>query len=120
MNDKNCIENVNKGDKVYYVSGANIEYGEVIDKQYENTFTRSRAFCNVQNENTGYIALHITEVYSTKEDAVESLIDTLNYVLKTFEAEIDLYNEKIQKKQLHTAKLKKRIDELKKINIYER
>lgn len=114
MKDKNCIELINKGDKVYYLSGANVEYGEIMDKQYENTFTHSRAFCNVQNENNGCIAMHITEVYSTKDDAVNCLIDTLNNVLKTFEADIDSYTEKIRQKQLYTLKLKKLIEELKK------
>ena len=114
MKEKNCIESVNNGDKVYYISGANVEYGEVIDKQYEHTFTHNKAFCNVRNENNGCIASHITEVYSTKDDAVDCLIDTLNKVLKTFDAEIDSYAEKIRQKQLYTAKLKKHIEELKK------
>ena len=109
----NIIEEINKGDKVYYVSGANVCCGVVLENQLEKTFTRSRYSCSVKNDNSGSICC-CTEVYRAKEEAEEVLLETLMYCKKAVYKQIETLYSKIHEHQKYVDGLNKRIEKLKK------
>lgn len=108
----NIIEEINKGDKVYYTRGAKVCCGVVIENQNEKIFTRSRCSCTIENDADGYIDC-CTEVYKTKDEAVEALLSMLSDMVVYMNKQIDEQLIDIRKKQSYVEKLNKRIEKLK-------
>lgn len=114
MKDKNCIESVNKGDKVYFLKESSIEYGTVVEKHEETVFHRTRWICTIQYEshNCTHKCRNITEVYLNKADAKDALIESLSDVLRLYTVDLQHYTEKLSETRDNIGRINYLIEKL--------
>ena len=112
MNDKNCIESVNKGDKVYFPYETKVEYGTVVEKHEEKLFQQSRWVCTIQNEARTHKYYRITAVYLDKEDAKDDMIESLSDVLRLYNIDLQHYTEKLTETRDNIGRINYLINEI--------
>ena len=76
----NIIEEINKGDKVYYVSGANVCCGVVLEYYYVHKY-------DVQRSVTNEIRKNVYKVFLTEREGLEYISGTLSVSIAVQEDE---------------------------------